>query len=77
MSDNLPGYDAWKTRAPEDEPGYWDNQTPECGDLYESAQCSGCGLVKDDVDVACGLCGPCHELVDTEEARYDSGLDDD
>lgn len=70
-------YDSWKLRAPEDEPGYWTGRAPDCGDVYERAQCRGCGLVKDYVDVACSLCPTCHDEVDEAEARVDLGLDDE
>ena len=60
-------YDAWKLRAPEDEPGYWSGRTPECGDYYIDRNCEGCGdWLK--VCAACERCESCHE--DDEEDEH-------
>lgn len=59
MYESLPGYDAWKTNAPEWIPG----RCPECGTSQEDSECPLGGDV-----YTCFGCG--HEYTD-DEARYD------
>lgn len=79
MNDNwLASYDRWRTRAPEDEPGYWDGEEPD------ETGCEVCDLEKEPAPSPpyyrcddCGLCMThCHGHTDDELAA-DQGLDDD